>query len=445
MVNQDGTKTNKFVVQKHSRGIWSDKDIKDIKASLKKIKQLPDEEANKALRKLWLNYKIVTLKNDLGKLKVEAQKASDKGEDVSSVINKYFNKKPPKKNELAGLMNVLTNRGNAHLDLRMLLPNKKFLIGWTLNTPGAIVQFLKDGRIEDILKNKFFDKEGIDNIVTQKKAQQPLAWLYLVSSKKPTYFSEKGEVGATEETAGKFDYMDSGQFIFGAQKSDFHEYFYFFKRNPKLNGRWDIALIPGEGLEKVPKEWWKTNRPIKTQAPYITTHKYEKEKEKAKKEKIDMIWNTDTLKALKAIGYKDLPKEVSKSLDEGETFSKFVPIFKSNEEEKLVTGIVLEPETIDGQGEIISASEIRKTCFKFMQDFATLGLMHSMFPSSLKIIENYIAPVNFKIDGKEVKKGSWLITTKVLDDQIWKAVKSGELKGYSIQGISRVKEEEVEV
>jgi len=445
MVKQEGIKTNKFVIQKHSRGIWSEKDINDIKTNLKKIKRLPDDEANKALRKLWSNYKIAILKNDLGKLKASAQKASDTGGKVSEVISKFISKKPPKKNELAGLMNVLINRGNAHLDLRILLSDKKLLIDWALNTPGAIIQFLKDGRVEDILKNKFFDDES--NISAQKRPLHNLKWLHLVSSKKPTYFAEVGQAGATEETAGRIDYVDSGLAIYGVQKTDYHEYFLFFKKNKGLNGRYNISLISGEDYEKVPDEWWKINKPIKTQEPYITTHDQQKEKEKAKKEKINIIWNPDTLKALKAIGYKDLPEEVKKQLpdDTKEHFNRFVPIYKAKEDEQLVTGVVLEPETIDGQGEIISAEEIRKTCFKFMQDFATLGLMHSMFPSSLKILENYIAPVNFKIDGYKIKKNSWLITTKVLDKEIWKAIKSGEITGYSVQGISRVKEEEVEV
>jgi hypothetical protein len=114
-----------------------------------------------------------------------------------------------------------------------------------------------------------------------------------------------------------------------------------------------------------------------------------------------------------------------------------IRFFKSldAEEERTVFGIVLEPEEVDAQGDIISEEEIKQACHKFMEDFGNLGLQHKeIVNGKLKLLENYIAPVNFKVDKQSVKKGSWLMKERVVDDELWKASKGGKLTGFSIGG-----------
>jgi hypothetical protein len=119
-------------------------------------------------------------------------------------------------------------------------------------------------------------------------------------------------------------------------------------------------------------------------------------------------------------------------------------LIKQGEELRLVTGIVLEPETEDGQGDIYSADEIRKTAHQFMADYRGQGngWMHQTYGhKDLHIVESYIAPVDFEANGQKVKKGTWLMSTLVLSDEIWKNVKEGKITGYSIRGRSNVREE----
>ena len=104
----------------------------------------------------------------------------------------------------------------------------------------------------------------------------------------------------------------------------------------------------------------------------------------------------------------------------------------------LVTGVVLEPETTDAQGDIYNAEEIRKTAHQFMSMYQGEGnkLMHSKMNSGLRIVESYIVPVDMDINGNTIKKGTWLMTSLILDDKVWELVKTGKITGYSIGGRS---------
>lgn len=112
---------------------------------------------------------------------------------------------------------------------------------------------------------------------------------------------------------------------------------------------------------------------------------------------------------------------------------------KKGEELRIATGIVLEPETVDGQGDIFSEEEVRKTAHSFLSNYYGQGngWMHKTYGSAkMKIVESYIAPVDMTINGEVVKKGSWLMSTLFLDEEIWKGVKEKQINGYSIRGKS---------
>ena len=108
-----------------------------------------------------------------------------------------------------------------------------------------------------------------------------------------------------------------------------------------------------------------------------------------------------------------------------------VPIIKGDQQ--VVYGVVSEPGTIDLQGDRLSESEIRKACHKFMQTSQKINKEHEG-PAKADIIESYIAPTDFKCGGQMVRKGSWVMAVKIHDKDVWKAVKAGEITGFSIAG-----------
>jgi site-specific DNA-adenine methylase len=123
-----------------------------------------------------------------------------------------------------------------------------------------------------------------------------------------------------------------------------------------------------------------------------------------------------------------VPSRLSVVLD------KRIPLLKTGEE-RYVLGVVLEPETIDAQKDIYSPAEVREAAHRFMEEYQNVGLMHrDLVNGRVKILESYVAPAAFEIDSTQIKKGSWLLAVRVLDDELWRQIKTDELTGFSIGG-----------
>jgi len=113
--------------------------------------------------------------------------------------------------------------------------------------------------------------------------------------------------------------------------------------------------------------------------------------------------------------------------------SESLTILKQDDEQQLITGIVMEPDTVDSQGDKVSKEEIQKAAFKFLIKSRTIGLQHKK-KGPLDVVESFIVPDNMEMGGQKVKKGSWLMTVKVNDGKVWQNVKDGKYTGFSIGG-----------
>ena len=116
----------------------------------------------------------------------------------------------------------------------------------------------------------------------------------------------------------------------------------------------------------------------------------------------------------------------------GETEVESFKFFKKDTEQRIVYGAVLVPYEVDLQGDIETPEEIEKAAHKFLSGFQTIGDMHEKFKGIGNLLESSIAQVDFMLNGVYVKKGSWVIATKVVEDDVWDKIKKGELTGYSI-------------
>ena len=124
----------------------------------------------------------------------------------------------------------------------------------------------------------------------------------------------------------------------------------------------------------------------------------------------------------------------------GEAFAKSMPLIKGADpaDERYVLGVVLEPETVDAQGDVYSADEVRKAAHRFMEEYQGLGLQHELrVNDQVKILESFIAPVEFTVGEVTIKKGTWLLAVRVLSDELWARVAEGQLTGFSIGGSAR--------
>jgi hypothetical protein len=123
--------------------------------------------------------------------------------------------------------------------------------------------------------------------------------------------------------------------------------------------------------------------------------------------------------------------------------SLYVPIIKATKERKTITGVVLEPDTVDAHGDIIPDSVILDAAEDFLANInvqTTLGLMHKDFKQPLQLVQSFVvSDSDVTINNVLVKRGSWVIVVRVLSDKIWQDVKDGKLTGFSIGGKAKVK------
>lgn len=110
----------------------------------------------------------------------------------------------------------------------------------------------------------------------------------------------------------------------------------------------------------------------------------------------------------------------------------------TNEELKQATYIVLVPDEVDLHGDIINEDEVRKACHNFNKFSMQANLFHLVETETFEFVESYIAPTDFTLGDKEVKKGTWLATVQALDDDLWSLMKNGEICGLSIGALAHV-------
>lgn len=119
---------------------------------------------------------------------------------------------------------------------------------------------------------------------------------------------------------------------------------------------------------------------------------------------------------------------------EEDKLDKNIPIFKIDEEKRIVGGVVYAPDEIDSQGDTANSEEIEKAAHKFNVEVRKFKVNHKGKNRNIDLLESYIMPADVSINNQIIKKGSWFIVCKVNDDDIWEAVKEGELTGFSMMG-----------
>lgn len=114
-------------------------------------------------------------------------------------------------------------------------------------------------------------------------------------------------------------------------------------------------------------------------------------------------------------------------------------------EERFVLSMVLEPTDgndgatfqPDTQNDVYSTEDVRKAAHAWMENYGAIDLMHNwraIGKQDVRTLESYIAPVTFKLGDDEVQKGAWMLALRIANDELWGAIKSGDLGAYSIGG-----------
>lgn len=133
---------------------------------------------------------------------------------------------------------------------------------------------------------------------------------------------------------------------------------------------------------------------------------------------------------------------LTKSADEP-TFQKEVKVFvnKEDAEQKLVYGVVYEPDVEDSHKDFMTANEIEKAAHGFLKDARNIDTQHDFEAGVGEVVESYIAPADLTIGEEVITKGSWILVTKASED-IWEAIQKGDYTGYSLAGTAEAIEKQ---
>lgn len=127
-------------------------------------------------------------------------------------------------------------------------------------------------------------------------------------------------------------------------------------------------------------------------------------------------------------------------------FTAYGRIIKTDSDNHYVTGVVYEPLVEDAHGDFMSEEEITKAAHWFAKNGNNVDVQHSFQPlEGAAVVENWIAKSDFKIDGETIKKGTWLITAEITDNDIWSKIEKGEITGFSMGGQGKYSEEDIDL
>lgn len=131
---------------------------------------------------------------------------------------------------------------------------------------------------------------------------------------------------------------------------------------------------------------------------------------------------------------------LTKSEENSNNFETEVKVIAKEEgEQKLVYGIVYEPNVEDAHGDAMTAEEIEKAAHYFMKESRNIDKQHNYEAGFGEVVESYVAPADMAIGEQLIQKGSWVLVTKA-SDEIWEAIQKGEITGYSMAGVAEVEE-----
>jgi hypothetical protein len=285
--------------------------------------------------------------------------------------------------EQAKLKKFPESGASIHYDIRMLIDDRDYLIGFT-----PVIGSLQNRR-------KLLDPQiGDKTLVAGFKVHQPLVWLTM-GEPNPVVL-EPGTPGASANTYGIMEAMDNGKVTIGTADNHYIELNFEGKN---LKGRYILQYVPvGDGTRK-----WMLSH------PEIQTMDSEKDKITKLFDKLD---KSDRLRIVKAV---DCP------------------------EYHYTLGIVLEPDTPDYDGTIFSADDIEKACHLFMLRELPVGDMHTqeMNPGEVALVENYIQRFTGMIGNELVKAGSWLHGHAIMSLSHWDKIKRGDTGGLSFGGYAK--------
>lgn len=117
-----------------------------------------------------------------------------------------------------------------------------------------------------------------------------------------------------------------------------------------------------------------------------------------------------------------------------------VGIYKVAPEQRMVYGVILRPNVLDAQEDIMTPEDVVKAAHYYLENSRVLKLRHGKDPVQKDdpvegaVLESYIAPCDFKLGAEDVKAGDWVVGVRVDDQGVWQKILDGEYRAFSPGG-----------
>lgn len=137
---------------------------------------------------------------------------------------------------------------------------------------------------------------------------------------------------------------------------------------------------------------------------------------------------------------------ITKSAGNKAEFQTFGRILKTDAEKHYVTGVVYEPMTEDTDGNYMTEDEITKAAHWFMKNAGDADIQHCFEKADgVEVVESYVAKCDMEIEGQSIKKGTWLMTMEVSNNDVWDKIEKGEITGLSMGGTGSYSNVDVDI
>ena len=137
---------------------------------------------------------------------------------------------------------------------------------------------------------------------------------------------------------------------------------------------------------------------------------------------------------------------ITKADDGVASFQSTGKILKTDKDSHYVTGIVYEPMVEDSQGNYMTEEEITKAAHWFMKNAGDVDIQHCFEKAKdCEVVESFVAKSDMEIEGIAIKKGTWLMTTEITNQDVWEKVEKGDITGFSMGGVGVYAEEDIDI
>lgn len=129
---------------------------------------------------------------------------------------------------------------------------------------------------------------------------------------------------------------------------------------------------------------------------------------------------------------------IAKAKEGEKSFATLGRIVKADNELHHITGIVYEPMVEDAHDNYMTEEEIQKAAYWFAKNGDKIDMQHNFEEcDACTVVETWVAKADFSLDDEPIKKGTWLMTVEIADDDIWQKVEKKEITGFSMGGIGK--------